>query len=55
VGRLIRNLDYLIEIGQNVNRRLLGVQRISHDCVLTADSLREIVLPSQVDGQRDCP
>jgi hypothetical protein len=52
VGRLIRNLDYLIEIGQNVNRRLLGVQRISHDCVLTADSLREIVLPSLVDGQR---
>src|SRR5262245_5972032 len=37
---------------KNVNRRLLGVQRISHDCALTADSLREIVLPSQVDGQR---
>jgi len=52
VGRLVRNLEYLMKIGQNVNRRLLSVERISQHCALSADSLREIVLPSIVDGQR---
>ncbi len=52
IGRLVRNLEYLMKIGQNVNRRLLSVERISHDCGLNADSLREIVLPTESDGQR---
>jgi len=52
VGRLLRNLEYLKKIGHNVNRRLLGVQRISHACALSPESLREIVLPSLTDGQR---
>jgi hypothetical protein len=52
VGRLLRNMDYLATIGQNINRRLLRVQRVSQACSLSPDSLRQIVLPSTFNGQR---
>ena len=38
IGRRLRNLKYLEEIGFATNRRLLDVQRVSHD--VTEDGLR---------------
>ena len=52
VGRRLRNLDDLKKIGFAANRRLLGVQRLSHDCTLGADVLDELHRPVTIDGQR---
>ena len=52
VGRRLRNLDDLKKIGFAANRRLLGVQRLSHDCILGADVLDELHRPVTIDGQR---
>ena len=34
------------------NRRLLDVQKISHDCSIGEDAFDRVVRPAQVDGQR---
>ena len=39
-------------IGFTANRRLLGVQRLSHDCTLGADVLDRLHRPALIDGQR---
>ena len=52
VGRRLRNLDDLKRIGFAANRRLLGVQRLSHDCTLGADVLDELHRSALIDGQR---
>ena len=52
VGRRLRNLEDLKKIGFAANRRLLGVQRLSHDCTLGADVLDELHRPVCIDGQR---
>ena len=52
VGRRLRNLDDLKKIGFAANRRLLGVQRLSHDCTLGADALDELHRPVCTGGQR---
>jgi hypothetical protein len=35
-----------------INRRLLDVQQISHDCAIGEDVFRQVTEPIQVDGQR---
>ena len=50
LGPLI--LLLLKKIGFAANRRLLGVQRLSHDCTLGADVLDELHRPVCIDGQR---
>src|SRR5206468_10675032 len=52
IGRRLENLPALRKIGFTANRRLLGVQRISHDCSLGEDAFRKIHSPIQRDGQR---
>lgn len=52
IGRRLENLPALRRIGFTANRRLLGVQRISHDCSLGEDAFRNIHTPIQRDGQR---
>ena len=52
VGRRLSNLDDLKQIGFAANRRLLGVQRLSHDCTLGADVFDELHRPVCIDGQR---
>ena len=52
MGRRLSNLDDLKKIGFAANRRLLGVQRLSHDCTLGADVLDELHRPVMIDGQR---
>jgi hypothetical protein len=49
---LIKNLPALRKIGFRANRRLLDVQRVSHDCALGEDAFRRVDHPALVDGQR---
>lgn len=52
IGRRLHNLPALRKVGFAANRRLLDVQRISHDCSLGQDSFDRIHRPVEVDGQR---
>jgi len=53
VGKDISNLPYLKQIGREVNRRLLDVQRVTQDCTLSKESVDRVVQPTITpDGQR---
>jgi hypothetical protein len=52
IGRRLKNLPALRKVGFTANRRLLGVQRISHDCSLGEHAFRKIHNPIDRDGQR---
>ena len=52
IGRMLKNLDELREVGFAANRRLLEVQRLSHDCSIGEDAFAAVNHPSEVDGQR---
>ncbi len=52
VGRRLKNLDDLKQIGFAANRRLLGVQKLSHDCTIGAETLADLHRPAHIDGQR---
>jgi hypothetical protein len=52
IGKRIKNLAALRQVGFQANRRLLDVQRISHDCAVGEDLLAKLARPSTVDGQR---
>ena len=53
VNKDLSQLPYLEQIGRQINRRLLDVQRVSHDCHLSPESVERVVLPTVTeDGQR---
>ena len=52
VGRRLKNLGDLKSIGLAANRRLLRVQRISHDCDIGAERFADLHRSRIVDGQR---
>ncbi|MFL6450873.1 MAG: hypothetical protein ACJ746_24810, partial [Bryobacteraceae bacterium] len=52
IGKLLRNLPALRQVGFQANRRLLDVQKISHDCSIGEDAFDKIVRPLEVEGQR---
>lgn len=52
IGRRLCNLDELKTLGFAANRRLLGVQRISHDCCIGAETFGALNRPRCLDGQR---
>lgn len=52
IGKRLINLPALRRIGFSANRRLLDVQRLSHDCLIGDDAFRELNEPVVVDGQR---
>ena len=51
-GKRLHNLPALREIGFQANRRLLHVQKISHDCAIGEDAFQQVNQPVVVDGQR---
>jgi hypothetical protein len=51
INKGLNNLPALREVGFSANRRLLGVQRISHDPVTGADAFTAVNNPIDVDGQ----
>ncbi|KIG12381.1 hypothetical protein DB30_01540 [Enhygromyxa salina] len=52
VNKLVHNLPALKEVGFAANRRLLDVQRISHDSTLGEDAFAKVDQPVVVEGQR---
>src|SRR3982750_59917 len=50
LGKRLKNLSALRQIGFRANRRLLEVQKISHDCSLGEDAFNQVVRPIEVDG-----
>ena len=52
IGKRLRNLAALRQVGFQANRRLLAVQRISHDCTIGEDALRSLTSPVRVGAQR---
>jgi hypothetical protein len=52
IGKRLKNLPALREVGFQANRRLLDVQRISHDCFIGEDAFNQVQQPIEVNGQR---
>jgi hypothetical protein len=52
LGKRLKNLDALRQVGFQANRRLLDVQHISHDCLLGEGAFQQIHQPIIVNGQR---
>jgi hypothetical protein len=52
IGRALRNLPALREIGFAANRRLLRVEYLSHDCLIGDDLLDALTHPAVVETQR---
>lgn len=53
VNKGLANLNYLQRLGRRINRRLLEVERVSHNCGLSADSIQRVVQPTvDQDGQK---
>lgn len=51
VGRSLPNLPYLRTVGRNIDRRLLAMERTSHNCAIAPRTFQSVVLPSQKDGK----
>jgi hypothetical protein len=52
IGKRLMNLPKLRELGFAANRRLLDVQKISHDCAVGEDTWGQVVRPITVGQQR---
>jgi hypothetical protein len=52
VAKAVPNLTHLRNLGDQVNRKLLEVERVSHQCVLTQDALDRLQRPTVEVGQR---
>jgi hypothetical protein len=53
VNKGIENMPYLKDLGRQINRRLLEVERVSQNCGLSAESIQRVVQPTVTqDGQR---
>ncbi len=52
IGRALRNLPALREIGFAANRRLLHVESLSHDCLIGEDRLHAVTSPVVSQDQR---
>jgi DNA-binding HxlR family transcriptional regulator len=52
VGKRLHNLSKLREIGFAANRRLIEIERLSHDCILSEDTFQAINRPVAAGRQR---
>jgi hypothetical protein len=53
VNKGLSNFGYLQQIGRQINRRLLDVERVSQNCGLSADGIQRVVQPTvDEDGQK---
>lgn len=52
IGRRIKNLPALRQLGFQANRRLLEVQRLSHDCTIGEKAFNQVQRPIEIEGQR---
>lgn len=52
IGKRLCNLPALRQVGFQANRRLLEVERLSHDCAVGEEAMHQLNRPLQVNGQR---
>ena len=52
IGKRLKNLPALRQIGFQANRRLLHVQSLSQDCLLGEDAFQQVNQPQTISGQR---
>jgi hypothetical protein len=52
VGRRLKNLAALRQIGFAANRRVLQVEQLTHDCHIGAEAFDKLQKPAEVDGQQ---
>jgi hypothetical protein len=52
IGRRLQSLPALREVGFTANRRLLDVQRLSHDAPMGDDAFQRVQRPERIEGQR---
>jgi hypothetical protein len=53
VSKGLANLPYLQKLGRQINRRLLEVERVSHNSGLSGDSIQRVVQPTvNEDGEK---
>jgi len=52
INKGLHNLPALRKIGFAANRRLLDVEKLTHDCLIGEEAFRRVNDPVQVDGQR---
>src|ERR1700730_8624741 len=55
VNKGLANLPYLQQLGRHINRRLLEVERVSHNCGLSADSIQRVVQPTETEEGEKAP
>jgi len=55
VNKGLANLPYLQKIGREINRRLLEVERISHNSGLSGDSIQRVVQPAVTEDGKKAP
>jgi hypothetical protein len=55
VHKGLSNLPYLEKIGREINRRLLEVERVSHNSGLSGDSIQRVVQPTVTDKGEKAP
>jgi hypothetical protein len=53
INKGLSNLPYLQKVGREINRRLLEVERVSHNSGLSGDSIQRVVQPTVTnDGEK---
>jgi len=52
LGKRLGNLSALRQVGFHANRRLLEVERLSHDCAVGEETMYQLNRPLEVNGQR---
>jgi len=55
VNKGLVNLPYLQKIGRQINRRLLEVERVSHNSGLSGDSIQRVVQPTVTEDGEKAP
>jgi hypothetical protein len=55
INKGLSNLPYLQKIGRQINRRLLDVERVSHNSGLSGDSIQRVVQPTVTDDGEKAP
>jgi len=55
VNKGLANLPYLQKIGREINRRLLEVERVSHNSGLSGDSIQRVVQPTVTENGEKAP
>ena len=52
IGKSLKNLPELRQVGFQANRRMLEVETIAHDCFIGQNAYEQVVRPVQRDGHR---